>query len=53
MFKACLPNKLAAFSGFFLLGPKVRGGGRDKGKNAFVHLIDLIPHKLPFSSSKI
>ena len=29
---------------------KFEGG---KGKNAFVHLIDLIPHKLPFSSSKI
>ena len=25
-------------------------GGGGKGKNAFVHLIDLIPHKLPFSS---
>ena len=29
------------------------GGGGGKGKNAFVHLIDLIPHKLPFSSNKI
>ena len=36
-----------------VINPIPCGGSGGKGKNAFVHLIDLIAHKLPLSSRKI